>query len=584
MSFEGDCSHRGLGFHEESEPDSADPLMSSKRKKDKQLPYVDSLLRERESHDDNGDDNLISELGVKMAGYLLSDTSSPEKKNSGFLSIGGMKLYTQDISDDSLDDKKIESFESTDSTSSEIDSSDEVSDTDSDIDGEVAEDYVEGIGGTNKALDARWLAESSFNVLEEDDDGSSSEGFDEGMKKLGGIALQDASRIYGMKKKKPLSREKKGKNKSGKLDAHAVASDDLMLVKDLRVLSAKKKKRVSQFPQSWPFETQKSKSFRNIAGAKKKHRKETIALKRQERMIRRGVDLVQINLKLNQMVLDEGDIMSFEPMQPRDCSQVQRIAAIYGFWTICQGSRKKRFVTVTRTKNTCMPSPSDKLRLEKMIRAQNEAGKFTIKEVSTSKSIKEGNSAKKAIKGSGKKGSSYANKPVSFVSSGILPSDIVDNETNGNDNIKEINESKDAASSKVGAFEAYTKGFGSKMMAKMGFVEGQGLGKDSQGIAVPIEVIQRPKSLGLGVEFSDKTSDEMTRNKSERTRKDKNHTVTMVGSFEKHTKGFGSKMMAKMGFVEGKGLGRDSQGMVNPLVAVRRPKLRGLGAEGKNKI
>lgn len=76
----------------------------------------------------------------------------------------------------------------------------------------------------------------------------------------------------------------------------------------------------------------------------------------------------------------------------------------------------------------------------------------------------------------------------------------------------------------------------------------------------------------------------MTRNKSERTRKDKNDTVTMVGSFEKHTKGFGSKMMAKMGFVEGKGLGRDSQGMVNPLVAVRRPKLRGLGAEGKNKI
>lgn len=219
-----------------------------------------------------------------------------------------------------------------------------------------------------------------------------------------------------------------------------------------------------------------------------------------------------------------------------------------------------------------------------MIRAQKEAGKFTTKEASTSKPIKEGNSAKKALKGSGKKGSSSANKPLSFVSSGILPSDIVDNEINGNDNIKESSEIKDAASSKVGAFEVHTKGFGSKMMAKMGFVEGQGLGKDSQGIAVPIEVIQRPKSLGLGMEFSDKTGDEMTRNKSERTRKDKNHTVTVVGSFEKHTKGFGSKMMAKMGFIEGMGLGRDSQGMVNPLVAVRRPKLRGLGAEGKNKI
>lgn len=266
MSSVGDCSQRGLGFHEDSEPDSAEPLMSSKRKKDKQMPYVGSLLPERESHDNNNDDNLISELGVKMAGYLLSDTSSPEKKNSGFLSIGGMKLYTQDISDDSLDDKKIESFESTDSTSSETDSSDEVSDVDSDIDEEVAEDYLEGIGGTNKALDARWLVESSFNVSEEDDDvGSSTEGFNEDMDKLGGIALQDASRVYGMKKKKPLSREKKGKNKSGKLDAQTVALDDIML-KDLRVLSAKKKKQVSQFPQSWPFESQKGKSFRNVPG------------------------------------------------------------------------------------------------------------------------------------------------------------------------------------------------------------------------------------------------------------------------------------------------------------------------------
>lgn len=57
-----------------------------------------------------------------------------------------------------------------------------------------------------------------------------------------------------------------------------------------------------------------------------------------------------------------------------------------------------------------------------------------------------------------------------------------------------------AASTRVaiGTFEAHTKGFGSRMMSKMGFVEGQGLGRDGQGINSPLEAVKRPKSLGLG--------------------------------------------------------------------------------------
>ena len=171
---------------------------------------------------------------------------------------------------------------------------------------------------------------------------------------------------------------------------------------------------------------------------------------------------------------------------------------------------------------------------------------------------------------------------MSFVSSGVMQSGDVETITVDSQEINETGENKDAtSSSKFGAFEVHTKGFGSKMMAKMGFIEGGGLGKDGQGMAQPIEVTQRPKSLGLGVDFSDISVDSVkNKPQSSRTGTSGKHGKTEnLGAFEKHTKGFGSKMMAKMGFVEGTGLGKDSQGIVSPIVAVRRPKARGLGAK-----
>ena len=191
-----------------------------------------------------------------------------------------------------------------------------------------------------------------------------------------------------------------------------------------------------------------------------------------------------------------------------------------------------------------------------------------------------GHSAQKKASGkhSGKK-ESYANQPVSFVSSGVMQSDTVEVKDVDSMEMDSSSKNKDVATlATYGSFEVHTKGFGSKMMAKMGYVEGAGLGKDSQGIAQPIEVIKRPKSLGLGVEFAN-TVDEPASSEPSSSNRAKNRSQR-IGAFENHTKGFGSKMMAKMGFVEGAGLGKDSQGIVNPLVAVKLPKSRGLGAKG----
>ncbi|KAI4380602.1 hypothetical protein MLD38_006775 [Melastoma candidum] len=527
----GDSSHRGLGYEEDvvvGEASSEQMKLTEESKNDLSASDTPKDIREGSG----------SGCSLKMEKSLPKRLSS--RNDPAFLSIGGIKLYTQDIShyEDDDEDNECSSEESLESEmssgeesvqSSESDGSEDEFDSGSSVDDDVVADYLEGVGGCDTLLDgANWLVEE----IPDDSDDSSSDDITDAMEKLGGIALQEASMEYGLQKNFHSSH----KSVVSGRDYWSSAMDAYVSVKDPRALISKKG-RVSQFPQSWPSKSQ-SKTLKNYPGAKKWVRKEAIAAKRRNRMMLRGVDLEQINTKLEQIVLDGVDMYSFQPMHPRDCSQIQRLAAIYRLRSSSQGSGKKRFVTVARSQHTSMPSSSDKVRLEKLIGLGDDAdypmvdveplrsggGRKSTKGTPTGSNprpqgITPGSRRKSSWSsanrsgggetgiGRGKKKGPLTNLSVRFVSSGVMQSetttDLVTPPVNreGKNVNKEVRRSLVHDTKEFGAFEVHTKGFGSKMMAKMGFVEGQGLGRDGGGMAAPIQVVQRPRSLGLGMNF-----------------------------------------------------------------------------------
>ncbi|KAK7347168.1 hypothetical protein VNO80_21695 [Phaseolus coccineus] len=124
------------------------------------------------------DEGMDCELTNEIAENFSPNVSA--KRNSGFLSIGGFKLYTQDISDDENEEYNEDSSDEESSMLSENNDSECTSHSDSDIDEDVAEDYLEGVGGSHNILDAKWLPKPDMNKSD-DDNSSSNIGIDKGI-------------------------------------------------------------------------------------------------------------------------------------------------------------------------------------------------------------------------------------------------------------------------------------------------------------------------------------------------------------------------------------------------------------------
>lgn len=280
---------------------------------------------------------------------------------------------------------------------------------------------------------------------------------------------------------------------------------------------------------------------------RKKERK--VKEKRLERMLSRGYSLKYLDQTIRNFVLEGNDMYVLPEMAKCEVEQVRSLASLYKCKFSLQGTngkkgkKKKNLPVLVSTNDTEIPSGKLEEKRNRMFALEKEA-------------LRKLNTADPQTQMKGKKGGQKSNVPkseISFVSHGYIhPEDSPKDESDSN---AASAKQEVIASSKVEEQIHLQPSLESKPMAMMTKAEAKLLAKKRKKE-------KRRKEICLD------------------SPRNPNSAQGIYASFEKHTTGIGSKLLSKWGFQKGMhaGLGKQNDGITEPIQVASRPKSLGLGA------
>jgi len=311
---------------------------------------------------------------------------------------------------------------------------------------------------------------------------------------------------------------------------------------------------------------------RPAPGEKAAKRKAAITHKRAERAVGRGFDAASVADAMSSFIAAGGDMMALRPAGKFELRVTAALAAVHGLRCSVQGSGKKRFAVLRSTPHASPPLPGDP-RLAALLRGVGAERQERRHHEPRSEPRSGPRSGGRPPRATPQSGSARRAQRMAFVSGGRI----------GGEDDGEVR----AAVAEGGgvaleaSFVAVQAGPDAMMMAEV------------VTAAITTPALAQNRGLRRAAEAAAREAAKLARRRGgsggprSRHRADADGEAAApnyaphgdFGDFERHTTGFGSRMLGKMGFAgAGAGLGRDGAGRAEPILPTMRGKGLGLGA------